>query len=121
MTAWDRRRFLALVAGAGVLAGAPAGLRRALAADLEQAKAEGKAVFYANITAVEPLMAAFAEATGVEGLYTRISSSKFIPTIRTEAGAGKLLADVVQSPLPMVELLEQNKILAEYRSPSAEG
>lgn len=121
MTMMDRRQLLKLAAGTGALAAAPALWQAALAADLAQAKAEGKAVFYANITAVEPLMAAFAEATGVEGLYTRISSSKFIPTILTEAGAGKLLADVVQSPLPMVELLEQNKILAEYRSPLAEG
>ncbi|MCK9516938.1 MAG: extracellular solute-binding protein [Ottowia sp.] len=121
MIALDRRRFLTLAAGAGTLAGMPALLQQAWAADLEQAKAEGKAVFYANITAVEPVMAAFAKATGVDGQYTRISSSKFIPTVLTEAGAGKLLADVVQSPLPMVELLEQRNILAEYRSPSAQG
>lgn len=121
MVSFDRRRFLQLAASSGALAGQPAVLQQALAEDLDKARAEGKAVFYANITAVEPVMAAFAKATEVEGQYTRISSSKFIPTILTEAGAGKLLADVVQSPLPMVELLEQNGILAEYASPSAEG
>ena len=39
----------------------------ASAADLAKAKAEGKANFYANITAVEPIMEAFRRATGWRG------------------------------------------------------
>ncbi|MFW8567255.1 ABC transporter substrate-binding protein [Orrella sp. 11846] len=119
MSSLDRRRFLAMTAGAGALTAVPAWMQVALANDLQKAKAEGEAVFYANITAVEPVMAAFQQDTGIKGLYTRISSSKFIPTILTEAQAGKLLADVVQSPLPMVEMLAKNKILAPYTSPAA--
>jgi len=96
----------------------------ALAADnalLAKAKAEGKAAFYANITAIEPLMAAFGEATGVEGQYTRISTSKFLATVLTEFEAGKLQADVLQGPLPVLEFLKEKGVLAPYTSPTAEG
>src|SRR5690606_14754520 len=124
MNGFDRRTFLKLAAGSAGVIGVPGFLPTALAAEaasLEKAQAEGQAVFYANITSVEPIMEAFAAATKVKGEYTRVSSSKFIPTILTEAGAGKLLADAVQAPRPMIELLEQNKVLLPYRSPSTEG
>ncbi len=88
---------------------------------LNQARAEGKAAFYANITAVEPIMKAFTADTGVKGEYTRISSPKFVATTITEFEAGKLLADVVQAPVPVLELLKQRGILAPYRSPAAAG
>jgi len=120
----DRRKFLKLTAGSAGLMGLAGVLPSAWAADaagLEKAREEGEAVFYANITAVQPLMKAFKEATGVTGEYTRISSSKFVPTVLTEANAGKLLADVVQAPRPMIEFLGQRNVLASYRSPSAEG
>jgi iron(III) transport system substrate-binding protein len=121
-----RRTLLQLTgaAAAAGLAGAMNAVPRARAAagsQLEKAKAEGKAVFYANITAVEPIMKAFAAETGVKGEYTRISSSKFVPTIVTEFEAGKLLADVVQAPRPMLELLKKKGVLAPYRSPAATG
>lgn len=90
-------------------------------ASLQKAKAEGKAVFYANITSVGPIMKAFDEDTGVKAEYTRISSPKFAATVATEAAAGKLLADVVQAPLPVLELLREKGILASYRSPAAAG
>lgn len=110
---FERRDFLKL-AGAAALPGLPAWARAAddTAAALAAARAEGKAAFFANITAVQPIMAAFHEATGIQGEYTRISSSKFIPTLLTEAAAGKLTADVVQAPLPMLELLKEQGILA---------
>src|SRR3546814_21187806 len=60
-------------------------------------------------------------STGVKGEYTRTSSSKFLPTILTEFNAGKLLADVVQAPLPMLEILKQKGVLGPYRSPSTAG
>ena len=47
---------------------------------VEKAKAEGKAAFYANITAIEPIMEAFTNNYGVKGEYTRISTSKFLAT-----------------------------------------
>ena len=116
----DRRGFLQLAAAAG-LAGALPAARAADAAGAAQAKAEGQAVFYANITAVKPIMDAFEAASGVKGVYTRISSSKFVSTVTTEFEAGKLLADVVQAPLPVLELLKSKGILAPYRSPAAAG
>ena len=88
---------------------------------LDKAKGEGKASFYANITAVEPIMKAFAADTGVKGEYTRISTAKFVATAITEFEAGKFMADVVQAPLPILELLKEKGILARYRSPAAGG
>ncbi|MEO8123261.1 MAG: extracellular solute-binding protein [Burkholderiales bacterium] len=120
MSPIDRRAFLNL-AGAAGLAGALPAARAADAAGLAQAKAEGQAVFYANITAVKPIMEAFEAATGVKGVYTRISSSKFVSTVTTEFDAGKLLADLVQAPLPVLELLKEKGVLAPYRSPAAAG
>jgi len=88
---------------------------------LDKARLEGKAAFYANITAVEPIMKAFMTDTGIKAEYTRISSSKFVATTITEHEAGKLLADVVQAPLPILELLKARGVLAPYRSPAAAG
>ncbi len=93
----------------------------AFAADLDAAKKEGKANFYANITAVEPIMEAFAAAKGVKGVYTRVSTAKYVATVLTEHGAGKLEADVLQGPLPILEALKEKGVLAPYRSPSAAG
>lgn len=96
----------------------------ALAAEpglIEKARAEGRAAFYANITAVEPIMKAFSADTGVRADYTRISSPKFVATTITEFQANKLLADVVQAPVPVLELLKERGILAQYRSPAAAG
>ena len=88
---------------------------------LDRAKIEGKVAFYANITAVEPIMKSFSDGTGVKAEYTRIASPKFVATTITEFEAGKLLADVVQSPVPVLELLKQRGVLASYRSPAAAG
>lgn len=114
----DRRTLLGLAGAAGLAATLPAA-RAAEGTDLAAARAEGKAVFYANITAVKPIMEAFGQDTGIQGEYTRISSSKFVSTVATEAQAGKLLADVVQGPLPVLEILKANGVLAPYRSPAA--
>ena len=88
---------------------------------LAKAKAEGRVAFYANITAVEPIMKAFAADTGVRADYTRISTTKFVATAVTEFEAGKFLADVVQAPLPVLDLLKEKGVLASYRSPAAAG
>ena len=93
----------------------------AFAADLALAKKEGKANFYANITAVEPIMDAFTAATGVKGVYTRVSTAKYLATVLTEFEAGKLDADVLQGPLPILQTLKEKGVLAPYRSPSAAG
>jgi iron(III) transport system substrate-binding protein len=94
----------------------------AFAADtdlLQKAKAEGQVSFYANITAVQPIMDAFNAETGLKGKYTRISTSKFLPTVLTEFQAGKLMADVLQAPLPVMEMLKAQGVLASYNSPAA--
>lgn len=83
---------------------------------LSKAKAEGKVSFYANITAVEPVMEAFTKKYGVKAEYTRIASPKFVATAVTEHAAGKLMADVLQSPIPILDMLKDKNILAAYRS-----
>ena len=88
---------------------------------LDKAKAEGKVAYYANITAVEPIMKAFIADTGIKAEYTRISTAKFVATAITEFEAGKFMADVVQGPLPVLEILKDKGILAPYRSPAAAG
>jgi len=88
---------------------------------IDKAKPEGKAALYANITAVEPIIDAFAADTGVKAEYTRISTARFVATTITEFEAGKFMADVVQAPLPILELLKEKGILARYRSPAAAG
>jgi iron(III) transport system substrate-binding protein len=93
----------------------------AFAADLDKAKAEGKANLYANITAIEPLMESFTATQGVKGIYTRISTSKYLATVLTEHEAGKLQADVLQGPLPILQTLKDKGVLAPYRSPAAVG
>lgn len=75
--------------------------------------------FYANITAIEPIMESFAVKTGIKGEYTRISTDKFLATVITEFEAGKLIADVVQAPLPILEMLKDKGVLSTYISPVA--
>ena len=105
--------FALLIAAAQVSAADPA--------LLDRARKEGSAAFYANITAVEPIMKAFSADTGVKGAYTRISTTKFVATAITEFEAGRFMADVVQGPLPVLELLKEKGMLATYRSPVAAG
>ncbi len=93
----------------------------ASASDLAKAKQEGQVNFYANITAVEPVIEAFTAAKGVKGVYTRISTAKYLATVLTEHQAGKLEADVLQGPLPILQMLKEKGVLAAYRSPSAAG
>jgi len=78
-----------------------------------------KMSFYANITAIEPIMESFAAKTGIKGEYTRISTDKFLATVITEFEAGKLIADVVQAPLPILEMLKDKGVLSTYISPVA--
>jgi iron(III) transport system substrate-binding protein len=93
----------------------------AFAADLNKAKEEGQANLYANITAIEPLMEDFTAQTGVQGIYTRISTAKYLSTVLTEHAAGKLAADLLQGPLPILQMLKEKGVLKAYKSPSATG
>lgn len=83
--------------------------------------AASKVSFYANITAIEPIMESFEAKTGIKGEYTRISTDKFLATVLTEFEAGKLLADVIQAPLPVLEMLKERGVLSTYTSPVAEA
>ena len=93
----------------------------AFAADLKKAEAEGKVSFYANMTAIEPIIADFNDSHNIEGVYTRISTSKYLATVLTEHSAGKLHADVLQGPLPIIQMLKDKGVLAPYTSPTAAG
>ncbi|HQN20146.1 MAG TPA: extracellular solute-binding protein, partial [Syntrophobacteraceae bacterium] len=93
----------------------------AFAADPAGAQKEGKVNLYANITAIEPIMEAFTAATRVEEIYTRVDTSKFLATVLTEHDAGKLQADLLQAPLPILEMLKEKGVLVPYRSPAAAG
>ena len=84
-----------------------------------KAAEDAKVSFYANITAVEPIMEAFTKQTGIKAEYTRISTAKFLSTVFTEFEAGKLLADVIQAPLPVLEMLKDKGVISDYVSPQA--
>ncbi|NLJ87032.1 MAG: extracellular solute-binding protein, partial [Firmicutes bacterium] len=87
---------------------------------LAEAEKEGKALFYANITGVEPIMEAFQSQYGIPAEYTRISTAVYVPTVQTEFQAGRLGADVLQAPLPILQILKEAGVLTEYVSPESE-
>jgi len=91
----------------------------AAAAPAAAPAAEDKVAFYANITAIEPILEAFTKSTGIKAEYTRISTAKFLSTVFTEFEAGKLMADVIQAPLPVLEMLKERGVLTSYASPTA--
>jgi iron(III) transport system substrate-binding protein len=93
----------------------------AFAADLKKAETEGTVSFYANMTAIEPIIADFNGSHKINGVYTRISTSKYLATVLTEHAAGKLQADVLQGPLPVIQMLKDKGVLAPYKSSSAAG
>lgn len=80
---------------------------------------EPKMSFYANMTAIEPIMESFSKDIGVDGTYTRLSTAKFVSTVLTEFQAGKLMADVLQAPVPILEILKESGVIADYTSPAA--
>ena len=85
------------------------------------ARAEGNVAFYANITAIDPLLDDFASKTGIKAEYTRISTTQFLATVFTEFEAGRLLADVIQAPIPVMDQLASKGVLAKYISSAAQG
>lgn len=85
------------------------------------AQAEGSLEYYANITAIEPVLEAFAEEYGVTANYTRISTEGFAATLLTEFQAGRQVASVLQAPLPLLEILKDFGLLQPYESPVAAG
>ena len=65
-------------------------------------------------------MEAFEAKTGIAGEYTRISTDKFLATVLTEFEAGKLLADVIQAPIPVLEMLSEKGVISSYISSVAQ-
>jgi len=82
---------------------------------------EEKVSMYASITAIEPIIEAFSEKTGIVAENTRLSTSRFVSTVLTEFGAGKLMADVLQGPLPVMEILKEQGVISDYVSPAIEN
>lgn len=82
--------------------------------DINLAKKEGAVNLYANITAIEPLVEKFSNDTGVKATYTRVSTSKYLATVLTEFSAGKLKADVIQGPMPILDTLRDKGVLRKY-------
>ncbi|MBX3142235.1 MAG: extracellular solute-binding protein [Trueperaceae bacterium] len=114
-----RRTIHALFIGLAVLLASSATAQDA--ALVAAAQAEGSLEYYANITAVDPVLAAFAEEYGVAANYTRISTEGFAATLLTEYQAGRQLASVLQAPLPLLEILKEFGLLQPYESPVAAG
>src|SRR5690625_2747639 len=86
---------------------------------VEAAQAEGSLEYYANITAIDPVLEAFEDEYGVAANYTRISTEGFAATLLTEYQAGRQLASVLQAPLPLLEILKEFGLLEPYDSPVA--
>lgn len=112
-----RKQVQALLAALAVLLATSATAQDA--ALVAAAQAEGSLEYYANITAVDPVLAAFAEEYGVAANYTRISTEGFAATLLTEYQAGRQLASVLQAPLPLLEILKEFGLLQPYESPVA--
>jgi iron(III) transport system substrate-binding protein len=73
---------------------------------------EDKVSMYASITSIEPIIEAFTADTGVAAENTRLSTARFVSTVLTEFEAGKLAADVLQGPLPVLEILKEQGVIA---------
>ena len=104
--------LVALLAAAPVWAQSSEGLVR-------RAQAEGQVEFYANITAIEPILEAFKAKYGVDALYTRMSTTNFAPTVLTEHQTGRVRGSVLQGPVPLLKILKDAGVLEPYRSPAA--
>ncbi len=89
---------------------------------LDQARAEGKASFYANITAVEPIMKAFIADTGVKGgIHADLDDEVRRHGDHRVRGRQAAWPTWCRAPLPVLELLKEKGVLASYRSPAAAG
>lgn len=78
---------------------------------------KGGVVFYGNMTGIEAVMDAFSWKFHIEGMYTRVSSSKFLSTVLTGIAEGRIAADVFQAPLPVLQDFKRKGLLAPSPSP----
>ncbi|NLA06379.1 MAG: extracellular solute-binding protein, partial [Firmicutes bacterium] len=51
----------------------------------------------------------------------RVSTAVYVPTVQTEFQAGRLSADVLQAPLPILQILKEAGVLGKYVSPMSEN
>ncbi|HRV24746.1 MAG TPA: extracellular solute-binding protein, partial [Sphaerochaeta sp.] len=105
----------------GVLLASATMLFSAGQADKAVETGPSKVSMYANITAIEPILERYKAESGVEVEYTRLSTARYVSTILTEVEAKKLVADVVQGPLPVLEILREYGVLSNYEAKAMEG
>lgn len=82
---------------------------------------ESTVSMYASITGIEPVLADFQAKVGVKPENTRLSTTRFISTVMTEFEAGKLQADILQAPLPVLEILREQGVLSKYEPKAVAG
>ena len=91
------------------------------AASTSRTPSEGRVTIYTNVTGIDPLMDDLRAKTGIVGEFTRISTTQFLTTVFSEFEAGNLKADIIQAPIPVMERLRGNGLLATYTSPAAKS
>jgi iron(III) transport system substrate-binding protein len=114
-----QRRTILHLAGAAGLGTVLVQGHAADAPDLSGARAEGKLTFYANITGAQSIVEAFNQDTGVKASYSYQLLPNLMRKVRAEGKAGRVLADVVQGPQPLLEQLKAEGLLAPYQPPAA--
>jgi len=82
-------------------------------------KNDRQLVFYANITSIEPLLNDFMLHTGMSIDYHRVSTSEFLNTILHGYQEDSFVIDIIQAPIPIMDMLANEGILKPYISPSA--
>lgn len=75
---------------------------------------EADVAMYASITAIEPVLEAFKAETGVQPVNTRMSTGAFLSTVLTEFEARRLQADILQAPLPILEILREQGVIETF-------
>lgn len=115
------KKLLILVACFFVLTGSLFAMGEKEGSTAADAPVSKKVSLYANITAIEPIIKYYNDKSGMEVEYTRLATTRFVSTILTEMEAKKLTADLVQGPLPILEILRDQGVLSNYKAKAAEG
>ena len=76
-------------------------------------------VMYANITAVEPILADFETQTGITVEYARISATEYLDIVYKGHADRSLKADVFQAPITILDQLALMGFLSPYTSAAA--
>jgi len=84
-----------------------------------QPPSEGRVSVYTNITGTDPMLDDLRAKTGIAGEFVPISAVQFLASVFSDFNAGTFHADIIQAPIPVMERLKGNGVLAPYTSPSA--